>query len=351
MSSALFSSLDNSLENRKRWGMAFMGGLVSQAVMLATVILFGLAFPEQLPISGKQYTVVWLPALRPAAPAVKLPQKHFTIPKPKPAVVPDAPVHLAAKLQLPKLRPTPPAVITKAPALPPPPPFVQAKAEPQAPKMEVHTGTFGGAPQPVTTKRLAEQVQTGGFGSPQGVRGEAKGESGGNLPKLGAFGLPEGPGMGNGTGGAHGIQGVVASAGFGSGVATAASFDPRSGSGVELGGFQKVAQVAPVSAKALPAAPLAGEFQPMELISRPAPVYTQEARQLGIQGDVALSVVFQANGAIHILAIVKSLGHGLDQAAEQAASQIRFRPAQRNGQPVDFPATLRIEFRLADQTT
>jgi protein TonB len=87
----------------------------------------------------------------------------------------------------------------------------------------------------------------------------------------------------------------------------------------------------------------------MEILSKPTPVYTEEARRLGIQGEVALSVVFQANGTISVVGVIKSLGHGLDQAAEQAATQIRFKPAQRSGQPTDFPATLRIEFRLADQ--
>ena len=72
---------------------------------------------------------------------------------------------------------------------------------------------------------------------------------------------------------------------------------------------------------------------------------------MGIQGEVALSVVFEANGAIKVIGVVKSLGHGLDQAAEQAAAQIRFKPALRDGKPADFPATLRIEFRLADQST
>jgi TonB family protein len=72
---------------------------------------------------------------------------------------------------------------------------------------------------------------------------------------------------------------------------------------------------------------------------------------LGIQGEVTLSVVFQASGAIRIIGVVGSLGHGLDQAAELAATQIRFKPAQHDGLPTDFPATLRIEFRLADQST
>jgi TonB family protein len=92
-------------------------------------------------------------------------------------------------------------------------------------------------------------------------------------------------------------------------------------------------------------------FQPVEIVFKPSPVYTEEARRLGIQGQVALSVIFQATGAIKVLSIIKSLGHGLDESAEQAATQIRFKPAQRDGKPADFPATLRIEFRLADQSS
>jgi len=41
------------------------------------------------------------------------------------------------------------------------------------------------------------------------------------------------------------------------------------------------------------------------------------------------------------------LGHGLDEAAMRAAQLIKFKPAKRDGQPVDFPARVRIEFRLA----
>jgi protein TonB len=92
-----------------------------------------------------------------------------------------------------------------------------------------------------------------------------------------------------------------------------------------------------------------GDFQPVEIISKPTPVYTEEARRLGIQGEVTLSVVFQASGTIRVMSVVKSLGHGLDQAAQQAAMQIRFKPARRSGQPEDFPATLRIQFRLGGQ--
>jgi TonB family protein len=88
----------------------------------------------------------------------------------------------------------------------------------------------------------------------------------------------------------------------------------------------------------------------VEILSKPTPVYTEEARRSAIQGDVALSVVFEATGAVRVMGVVQSLGHGLDEAAEQAALKIRFTPAQRDGKPVDFPAILRIEFRLAEQS-
>jgi TonB family protein len=115
---------------------------------------------------------------------------------------------------------------------------------------------------------------------------------------------------------------------------------------VAMGGFEKARTVAQSPPKNLPAPP--PEFQPVEILIKPSPVYTEEARRLGIQGEVALSVVFQATGGIKVIGVLNSLGHGLDQAAEQAATQIRFKPAQRDGKPTDFPATLRIEFRLAN---
>jgi TonB family protein len=356
MSPEMFSALDSSSESRKRRSVAFVGGLVVQVFMMGAAILLGIWFPQELPVNARQYAVLWLPnLLPPPAPEMTIPRKvaRPVIPKLQSPVTPDPPVYAAADLQLPKIRPTAPPLSRSLPPPPlPAPSFAQPDPGPKMQKaqIEVHTGSFGGASEPVTTKRPAEQVQTGGFGSPQGFRGQPEGESAGNVPRLGSFGLPEGPGVGNGTGGAHGIQGVIASAGFGSGTAATGYAQDRGITRVAMGSFERVTQVAPSPLKSL-LTPQPTEFQPVELLSKPSPVYTDEARRLGIQGDVTLAVVFQASGSIRILEVVKSLGHGLDQAAEQAASQIRFRPARHNGKPVDSPASLRIEFRLADQTT
>ena len=82
-------------------------------------------------------------------------------------------------------------------------------------------------------------------------------------------------------------------------------------------------------------------------MDKPNPVYSAEGRTLRIEGDVVLEVVFLASSQVQVIRVVSGLSHGLDETAIQAAKQIRFRPAKRDGQPVDFPARVRIAFRLA----
>jgi TonB family protein len=116
---------------------------------------------------------------------------------------------------------------------------------------------------------------------------------------------------------------------------------------VKTGVFGVAPESTQAPVKPLRAAPPAPEIQPVEVLFKPSPQYTEEARRLRVEGEVLLSGVFQASGSLRVVGVVKSLGHGLDQRAEQAASQNRFKPAEQAGKPTDFPATLRIEFRLA----
>ena len=87
--------------------------------------------------------------------------------------------------------------------------------------------------------------------------------------------------------------------------------------------------------------------KPIEILSKPLPTYTDEARRLSIEGEVLVEMTFTANGEIKILRMVKGLGHGLDESALAAAGAIRFRPAQQQGVPVDFTAIVHILFQLA----
>jgi TonB family protein len=222
----------------------------------------------------------------------------------------------------------------KAPELAPPPSAMPAKI--------VYTGAFGSSAA-ATLSAPIQKVQTGGFGDPDGLKGQGKDNAHLAAAKLGSFDLPPGQGQGNGSGGANGLKGTVASAGFGNGIAQG---DNRNrGGAVQTAGFgaQEVSHNGPKIAQA-DSGPATTQ---VEIISKPSPVYTQEARQLKLEGEVLLEVLFGANGQLHVNRVVRGLGHGLDEAAVTAASQMRFKPAQRMGTPVDSTAIVHVVFQLA----
>src|SRR6202044_3199900 len=96
---------------------------------------------------------------------------------------------------------------------------------------------------------------------------------------LGSFDQTSGAGYVKGSGGTKGARGVVASTGFGNGTATGDSH-PRAPQTVQQSGFGDADVPAPPSARS-PAAPAATTpGVPAEIISKPTPVYTQEARSL-----------------------------------------------------------------------
>jgi TonB family protein len=208
----------------------------------------------------------------------------------------------------------------------------------------VHTGDFGGSSQTPTVNVAVQKVQTGGFGDPNGLKGEGKQGAKLYAAQAGGFDMPVGPGQGNGTGGAKGIKGTVASADFGNGVATGGKGDGRSNGQVATGGFgaQQVAHQGPRIAADTGAA-----TTPVEITFKPNPVYTDEARNLKIEGEVLLEMSFSANGELHVNRVVRGLGHGLDEAAVAAANKIRFKPAMRVGVPVDSTAVVHVVFQLA----
>jgi TonB family protein len=181
-----------------------------------------------------------------------------------------------------------------------------------------------------------QKVQTGGFGDPNGLRGQGK-PARLVTATMGSFDLPPGPGTGNGTGGSKGVKGTIASAGFGNGVA-----QPSAQRG-QPAGFG-AAESRPVAARTIPKVE---QTTPVEILYKPKPVYSDEARKLNIEGEVLLEVMFAANGELKVNRVVRGLGHGLDEAAVTAASKIKFKPAQRDGSAVDSIAIVHVTFQIA----
>jgi TonB family protein len=140
----------------------------------------------------------------------------------------------------------------------------------------------------------------------------------------------------------RGVVGSLGDAGFGSVAAAKAPVETKPV--VRAGGFD--------SSMAAPVAPPKRQREQapateVEILFKPRPAYTDEARRLKIEGEVLVEVLFTASGRVTVLRVLKGLGHGLDEAAAQAAASIRFKPAERGGMAVDSTAVARITFQLA----
>jgi TonB family protein len=317
--------------------------------LIIVMINIGWIWPDSLNIN-RQYHVtelIPLPSLQPKPLEVKTPPRTLHA-----KLLPKVPVFDTPKLAVPREIRVP---RPEQPDIAPPkievnhftPSVVKQVTGGARPTLIVHTGEFGSSATP-TVNAPIQKVQTGGFGDPNGIKGEGKPNAHLVAASTGAFDLPPGPGNGNGAGGAKGIKGTIASAGFGNGIAQAGQGDGRSngrGATVQTAGFstQQFSQgpARPQQAESGPAT------TPVEIISKPNPVYTEEARQLRLQGEVLLEVSFGANGQLHVNRVVRGLGHGLDEAAISAANKMRFKPAQHLNQPIDSTAIVHVVFQLA----
>ena len=86
------------------------------------------------------------------------------------------------------------------------------------------------------------------------------------------------------------------------------------------------------------------------IISKPNPKYTREARRMGVQGYVVLKVLLSSKEGIDRVRVVRRLPFGLTENAIQAACEIKFTPAIKDGQAVAQWFTAEYPFRLADSS-
>jgi len=246
----------------------------------------------------------------PATEFVKLPSPPIVAPRIPP---PPPPVRELARVEEPK-----PLPVLAKPIEPAPAPIVPAAAALERPidtpviQRPLETGLFERT-NSARTSEAAAAVTTGGFGNAASQRGTVNG------------------------------SGLVSTGGFSNGARTARRAANESGE-VQTAGFDQRA-----SAPAQPLVPAASKpiERPVEIVFKPTPEYTDEARNARIEGTVSLELEFTAAGDVRVLRVVRGLGHGLDEAAQRAALRIRFKPAQADNRPVDSRATVHITFRLS----
>ena len=332
-----------------------------QSVGVLLLVKIALLAPAVIAPVKQRYQAIEL-AATPKEPVPSVATKVVTAPPViKPAMVLPPRTELA-KIEAPTPPPSPKSlslpVTTPMPVTPAAPaPKVIATgtfdSQPVAPvrgnpAVKVESAGFSGSSATPTTNAPARAVQTGGFGDPNGIAGTSN-KNGLHAAAVGAFDLPAGGGAGNGTGGTRGIRGVVASSGFGDGIAGSGSGDRggragRGGASVSDAGFSATepARVTPAKREVA-----TEQATPVQILSKPSPLYTEEARRMKIEGEVVLRILFGADGTIRDISVVRGLGHGLDEAAIVAAKKIQFQPAHRGAQSVDYTALVHVTFQLA----
>ncbi len=293
-------------------------------ILLILLLLFaGFLFPDEIRLR-QRYTVTELvptPEVRTKIPKLKKAPQHPILAKlPPPVFTPTAKLFVPRDLHTRKKKEEeekePPKLEAKFTA----PTLQQASLPPKL----VYTGSFGSSAV-ATVNAPVQQVQTGGFGDPNGLKGQGKEGAHLTATQVGSFDLPNGPGNGNGSGGAKGIKGTIASVGFGNGIAQG---DGRNSRGtVQTAGFSAQELSHGIAKTVQVDGPSTSQ---VEVTYKPNPVYTEAARQLKLEGEVLLEVMFSANGQLHVNRVVRGLGHGLDESAIAAANKMRFKPALRD---------------------
>lgn len=370
MSRVISQSLFNTQEVEARSWKSYTTSGIVHICLIALLLLVTVPAVQEATKPRDNVTLIApvLPEYKPKLNPPKVVHRPVTPPK-----------ELVAKVTPPKRLIAPPVVkppevktkteFAKAPDLKlnatPDSKIPEAKVEaPAPPKPEVKTGVFA-RDDLAKGPQKTHDLKVGGFGDPNGAPPTNTQQARLELPKAGGFDMPNGN-TPNGGGGrspsgavraagfgdaasnapsGSGSRGTVRTGGFGSGSPDGVPGGTGTHGTVKTGGFGESTVAPPTqTAQNRPAGPTA---TPVEILYKPKPAYTSEARDMRLEGQVSLEVVFQAAGGIKVVRVVHGLGHGLDEAAEQAATQVRFRPATRGGVPVDTSATIYITFQLS----
>jgi TonB family protein len=255
----------------------------------------------------------------------------FFVPAPPPSAALPVP-------EVPRARPSPPRAIPKPEPKPDPPPDLPIPKPEPAPAAEPPARP---TPPPPAPPKPRPAVRTNVFGeSPESPAALASKESR-SVVTASAF---DGGARSGGTVAGAARPGAVSAANF-DGPSPSHATSPSSRGAVRSVGFDAAPTVEREARRTRERTAERMDAD-VEILEKPKPDYSDEARRLRIEGDVVLRVTFEASGAIVVHGVLEGLGHGLDEAAMVAARRIKFKPARRNGEPVDLTAILRVVFRL-----
>jgi TonB family protein len=97
---------------------------------------------------------------------------------------------------------------------------------------------------------------------------------------------------------------------------------------------------------AVEAVSLTDEITPPKLREVATPEYTAEAKKKKIEGSVTLLIVVDKKGEVADAKVIKGLGYGLDENAVVAVREWRYKPAEKDGEPVAVKMEVSVDFFL-----
>lgn len=77
-----------------------------------------------------------------------------------------------------------------------------------------------------------------------------------------------------------------------------------------------------------------------------APNYPTQLKRDGITGMVSVSIMVNEQGEVEDAKVVKSSNPGFDQAAIEAVSKWKFKPAKKAGAPVSVKVVVPVKFAM-----
>jgi TonB family protein len=85
---------------------------------------------------------------------------------------------------------------------------------------------------------------------------------------------------------------------------------------------------------------------PPQIISRPLPEFSEEARKKSYAGVVGLNIVVDEMGRVRDVKVVHSVDKELDERAIESIKHWRFKPAKKDGVPVPVAVYIEVDFHL-----
>lgn len=83
------------------------------------------------------------------------------------------------------------------------------------------------------------------------------------------------------------------------------------------------------------------------ILSKPEPQYTEAARRKRTSGWVVLRVVLKSSGEIGDIKVIRDAPDGLTDECIKVAREIKFVPAQKDGQPVSMYIKVEYTFDIS----